>query len=314
MRVVRAIKPISAGEEITISYNQSDFLTQPVVARRSYLLKEQEFFCECCRCRAPDATRRFACQCGGHYRAAAASGRAAAPNSGDSTWEALEACGHCGHIPTASECQTHLTKEIELKEKIDQICEGFEKLQQSIETLPEESVAIKIEELKAQSVSLTCHPHHYLALALADLRMRLASWAEDSNSMICALEALAEGFAVLAPQDLSTACRFAQLGEALEEVGRLNESAAIYRKSLRMLCVLQLPLEPYPRRCARQLLRVLGKLGEQDEKHADTCALCWKSTVKAKPCTLCHKVQYCCNAHRFLHKRLHATMCKTRSS
>lgn len=61
---VRALRPVAAGEELTISYVDEDVLLSPCEARRDRLESRWLFRCQCQRCSSPDLLRAFACPAG----------------------------------------------------------------------------------------------------------------------------------------------------------------------------------------------------------------------------------------------------------
>lgn len=58
---VRAIRPLAAGEEISISYVDEEVLMSPMPARRERLFGRWQFQCQCKRCATPDRLRAFRC-------------------------------------------------------------------------------------------------------------------------------------------------------------------------------------------------------------------------------------------------------------
>ena len=70
------------------------------------------------------------------------------------------------------------------------------------------------------------HPYHHLTLRAADLQRQISELHADPDSQVRSHERLAEGFAAIAPLDISTAWRFSQLAELLECAGSMGSSWA----------------------------------------------------------------------------------------
>ncbi|CAK9061626.1 unnamed protein product [Durusdinium trenchii] len=62
---LRAVRPITIGEEVTVSYLDDAGLLMDVKSRQKELQERYEFRCQCRRCTSVDDTRRFSCTCGG---------------------------------------------------------------------------------------------------------------------------------------------------------------------------------------------------------------------------------------------------------
>jgi len=62
---LRAVRPISVGEEVTVSYLDDAGLLMDISSRQKELQERYEFRCQCQRCTSVDDTRRFSCPCGG---------------------------------------------------------------------------------------------------------------------------------------------------------------------------------------------------------------------------------------------------------
>jgi len=103
----RALRPIAAGEELTVSYVDAESLWKPTSERRELLRKRWQFVCNCERCAAPDRTRAFACPAG----PACGSGGVvyAAPDGG------FAPCGRCGRRLSAVAASAALAAEERLR-------------------------------------------------------------------------------------------------------------------------------------------------------------------------------------------------------
>mmetsp|Transcript_130134 Transcript_130134/g.417590 ORF Transcript_130134/g.417590 Transcript_130134/m.417590 type:complete len:541 (+) Transcript_130134:51-1673(+) len=94
---VRTLRPIGAGEEVTISYIDEQSLFRPVADRRAALSRRRQFACACDRCAGPDTLRVFRCMrqtCRGSVMASASDGDGSSSSS-----TTLTACGTCGKVP-----------------------------------------------------------------------------------------------------------------------------------------------------------------------------------------------------------------------
>ncbi|CAE8643355.1 unnamed protein product, partial [Polarella glacialis] len=277
-RVIRAVKPILAGEELTISYHLQ--LEDSSSARRKYLLSTKEFLCECSRCGSSwDDTRRFACcRCfGGYHLAAAATPptttTTAAAAAAASQKQMLSPCMQCGCALSSPECRRQLRIEAEVQQKLAYINSVLE-WRASLDASDDEGSGCNDsdedpEDLRSILASLRLHPHHHLTLKIAELQRQFATHDNDTAALVHALRLLAACHVAIVPWDLVSASRFESLGEVLEGAGLLQEAAAAHRKCLRMMCVLQDPGEPYPRHAADSLIRVLSRQGVSDMVAAD---------------------------------------------
>lgn len=97
--VLRARRRIEPGEEITITYLDEEELVGTASARREHLYRTKDFWCRCSRCEAEeDASRGFACPCGGQIFAPARAEAEAEGLGSASLARALlgRRCGGCG--------------------------------------------------------------------------------------------------------------------------------------------------------------------------------------------------------------------------
>jgi len=101
---IRALRPVAAGEEISISYVDEEILTKPTGVRHERLRNRWQFRCGCVRCAAPDMLRAFRCPSCRGMVLVAPDGRSFAP------------CRDCGTCLSTAEADDAMKAEQELAE------------------------------------------------------------------------------------------------------------------------------------------------------------------------------------------------------
>lgn len=293
--VLRLIRPVKAGEELTIDYFGMALL--PTKERRAKLEKSKRFACQCERCSKPDAMRRFSCTvdpgaCPGvHYC-----------SSDGASWTNCSACGRPAVNPEAL-----FRREAALSEEVNRITTLLNR------TGMTNTLDSRIRELQPP------HKYHHLAMPIFQLKSTLHYLDNNVSMAIACAQAQLECMEVTLNHDphCESARLAVDLAGELEQAGQLEQAEIMYQKGVRNYMVFEGPGDAKYAKAIEHLLRFQKRrvnnnaaAGNSAGSNNSTgrCALC--GAPATRKCSRCQQVAYCCKAHQRLHwPGIHKKLC-----
>lgn len=181
---VRALRPISPGEELTIAYLPADTLMTPTPERRELLQRRWQFMCGCSRCSQPDTLRAFCCPAGPLCKERGV----IFPTADGNELTACQKCGRCATPEQASKAFDGEAQLVESAERTERAAQAAAaELQEALEARdgPRFEAASKaaMQSLKdCASVALASAevaPSHHLVARLAKSAASLRAMLGD---------------------------------------------------------------------------------------------------------------------------------------
>jgi hypothetical protein len=300
-RVLRALVPISANDELTIDYTGGRDVLLPINERRAFLQRTKAFQCQCIRCGSTgDDTRRFACcataSCRGIHEVATAS-------PGDQ----LLPCSICMHPPSPSQTQAVLAMEADTRDALTTI--------RRLRDLGAADVTARVYRLQAP------HPWHHLTDDVFALKWEQAqlmaaqehpgAWASAEKA---ALARLACVDAVCPWPSRIVAFRCELVGDAASgpvdaSHDALMRALAAYRRAVRILDICEGPESSYAASAGRKLIAVQRRLPPASLLVHHGCGFCSSTDGPLHVCGRCQGVRYCCRLHQQAQWPLHKKNC-----
>ena len=243
-RIVRTIKPVKQGDELTVNYLNDDWLAKPVSMRRAKIDESWEFTCECGRCCAEiDETRRFRCatkSCAGHHFP---------------IQTGFTLCSSCHNEAPTKHVQRMLQQEKEIASNVKYI----------------ESVLGSIDVTRKVVHLVPPHRHHYLALEISQLQFELYTQLGQTKKAVQALRAKLECWdtIVLFPTR-PPAFMCESIGDVLAVSPKLQttlEAARAYTRAVHTLHVTD-GSSPYSKLAVSKLIHTHQKLTHDDVENS----------------------------------------------
>jgi hypothetical protein len=307
-KIVRAIKTIQAGEELTLDY--VDCKLDPIHVRREELLKSKGFVCDCSRCAAEegDDTRRFKCI---DSTTSGCSGVHFLNQPLASSEPELFDCTCCGK----SASRAYLNKILDIESRLGEEISELDEIGDVIES----DVADRIKNLEP--------PHDLHRLAEKSYRIQgelYSKQGEFQSAAKCYAKQVACRIAILGDDyyNETTAFFHEKLGDILTHVN-LDQAEEAYKRSVRTLQLMRGgSSDPYSKCAINKLLGVQITRAvhpshslpfQQCEvceippdptepptyAREDLCALCDNASQIKSTC--CNRVSYCCSDHLEAH-------------
>jgi hypothetical protein len=257
-KIVRVLRPIKAGEALTVDYLGKEFNTKPVEARRWRLLSTKNFLCKCERCDAEkDDTRRFRCtkkRCGGFHFAST--------GSDDPETSFLLDCTVCGVVASDKFQQTMLQKEEEARtstEYLDRVSGYMDVCPQILSLRPP-------------------HPLHGVGLHIYELKYELYSQMRDFASAADAQRkyiACRKGMVGDDFYDESAGFGYERLGDVYAHGQEWPKAQDAYQDAVHSFQIAYGDVtHPYYKCAVDKLLSVQRRMEPQQAPRPNRCGLC----------------------------------------
>eukprot|EP00049_Salpingoeca_infusionum_P005855 m.97893 g.97893 ORF g.97893 m.97893 type:complete len:582 (+) comp13113_c1_seq2:2686-4431(+) len=218
---VRALRPIAAGDEVTVSYVD---LLQPRAQRRAELMQTKEFTCHCLRCDVPDAfagERTFETALCEHCRRnVPRTIHLAAAEGGKETGSQRDALvchvddGGCGRVCSLESQQSRLEDAALLLATLESDMRQAIKSANKVEAVDGASsvscqeVLVALNEALDGLLATTIPRTHHLALKAYSLQHHLASQTNDRLASASALKRSIDGMASVLPANWLELCEW----------------------------------------------------------------------------------------------------------
>jgi len=266
-KIVRVLRPILAGDILSIDYLGGQYKSQPIDVRRDKLQATKMFECHCERCGSDkDDTRRFACHiegCAGVHFAACSIG----------TSNRLLDCTICGTSPSDEFMETMLRKE--------------------------EEASTMQSSLEIQNSPL--HPLHGLGVRHFERRQaHYHNMGDLQKATKCQEQKIACVEAIFGEdhRDESAGFDYETLGDDLRDCHDLEKAESAYQTAIHCFQIAYGDVShPYYKCAIDKLLSLQAQLGEDALTTPGRCRLCGMATTQQE----CHDEWYCCMDHRMAH-------------
>eukprot|EP00980_Cylindrotheca_fusiformis_P000734 scaffold174_cov98-Cylindrotheca_fusiformis.AAC.3 len=307
-KIVRAIKKIEEGEELTVDYVGQALSS--VAERREELWSTKGFLCHCDRCAASvgDDTRRFACI---HHEVSGCNGVHLVHQPRLSSTPRLLSCSLCGTVATEVYTRRVIQDESRLRKTIQEIDE-VDKTDESGEEFIKLSERIKGLTPPHRLHGLAEECYRFKGLMYSLLGDHRSAAEAYSNQIDCRIAILGDDYL-----SQTTAFICERLGDTLTHVD-VKEAEEAYKRSVRDLLVMRGGgSDPYSKCVLVKLLTIQSMMKVEDNlpRSKSHEPVIRASVPQPKlPCEVCgnpsiindegehhHLMRYCCDEHQRLH-------------